>query len=36
MEEFDLTTVESKVTYEEIKNYVLEYMGRKVSNLYIV
>ena len=32
---FDLTAAESKATYEEIKNYVLEHTGLKVSNLYI-
>ncbi len=35
MSEFDLTAVESKATYEEIKDYVLEHSGLKVSNLYI-
>ena len=35
MDEFDLTAVESKATYEEIRNYVLEHTGLKVSNLYI-
>lgn len=35
MDEMDLTKAESKVTYEEIKEYVLEHMGLKVSNLYI-
>lgn len=31
----DITCVESKATYEQIKNYVLEKYGFKVSNLYI-
>lgn len=31
----DLTAVESKATYEKIKDYVLEHSGVKVSNLYI-
>ncbi len=35
MSEMDLTAVESKATYEEIKDYVLEHTGLKVSNLYI-
>lgn len=35
MDELDLTAVESKATYEEIKGYVLEHMGLKVSSLYI-
>ena len=35
MDELDLTAVESKATYEEIKKYVLEHTGLKVSNLYI-
>lgn len=35
-DEMDLTKAESKATYEEIKGYVLEHMGVKVSNLYIV
>ena len=30
-----MTAAESKATYEEIKEYVLEHMGLKVSNLYI-
>lgn len=33
--ELDLTAAESKATYEEIKEYVLEHTGLKVSNLYI-
>lgn len=35
MSELDLTAAESKATYEEIKDYVLEHMGLKVSGLYI-
>ena len=35
MDELDLTTAESKATYEEIKKYVLEHTGLKVSSLYI-
>ena len=35
MDELDLTAAESKATYEEIKDYVLEHTGLKVSNLYI-
>ena len=31
----DLTSAESKATYEEIKTYVLEKFGLKVSSLYI-
>ena len=35
MDELDLTVEESKATYEEIKDYVLEHTGVKVSSLYI-
>ncbi|MCM1201984.1 MAG: 23S rRNA (uracil(1939)-C(5))-methyltransferase RlmD [Bacteroides fragilis] len=35
MSEMDLTAAESKATYEEIKEYVLEHTGLKVSNLCI-
>lgn len=35
MDEMDLTKAESKATYDEIKEYVLEHSGLKVSNLYI-
>ena len=36
MDELDVTSAESKATYEEIKSYVAEhYDGMKVSNLYI-
>lgn len=35
MDELDLTAAEKKATYEEIKTYVLEHTGLKVSSLYI-
>ena len=35
MSEMDLTAAESKATYEEIKDYVREHTGLKVSRLYI-
>ena len=35
MDETDLTAVESKAAYEEIKTYVKEQTGLQVSNLYI-
>ena len=35
MDELDLTAVEQKANYEEIKAYVLEHTGLKVSSLYI-
>ena len=35
MDDMDLTSAESKATYKEIQNYVLEKFGFKVSNLYI-
>ena len=35
MNELDLTAAESKATYDEIKEYVLEKHGLKVSSLYI-
>lgn len=35
MDELDLTSAENKATYEEIKAYVLEHTGLKVSSLYI-
>ena len=35
MDELDLTSAESKATYEEIREYVLEHTGLKVSHLYI-
>ena len=34
-DELDLTAVESKATYDEIKKFVLEKHGLKVSGLYI-
>lgn len=33
MDEPDLAVAESKVTYEEIREYVLEYMGLKTYNI---
>lgn len=35
LDELDLTAAESKATYEEIKEYVLEHTDLKVSHLYI-
>lgn len=35
MDELDLTSAESKATYEEIREYVFEHTGLKVSHLYI-
>lgn len=35
LDEFDLTSAESKATYQEIKDYVLDKYGLKVSSLYI-
>lgn len=35
MDELDLTAAESKATYEEIKEYVLDKYGLNVSSLYI-
>ena len=35
MDELDVTSVESKATYEEIKEYMLEKHGLRVTNLYI-
>ena len=36
MDEMDITSAESKATYEEIKKYVAEHNdGMKVTNLYI-
>ncbi len=35
MSELDLTSAESKATYAEIKKYVLDKFGLKVSQLYI-
>ena len=35
LDEFDLTASEAKATYQEIKDYVLDKFGLKVSSLYI-
>lgn len=35
LDEMDLTAAEKKATYQEIKDYVLEHSGLKVSSLYI-
>ena len=35
MDGLDLTAAEKKATYEEIKAYILEHNGLKVSPLYI-
>ena len=35
MDELDLTAAEKKATYQEIKDFVLEHTGLKVSSLYI-
>lgn len=35
LDELDLTAVESKATYEEIKGYIFEKYGVRVSSLYI-
>ena len=35
LDELDLTSAESKATYDELKAYVLEKYGLKVSSLYI-
>ena len=35
MDELDATAAESKATYNEIRDYVLEHHQLKVSNLYI-
>ena len=35
LDELDVTSAESKATYEEIKDYVFKTHGLKVSNLYI-
>ena len=35
LDELDITAAESKATYQEIKDYVLENFGLKVSTLYI-
>lgn len=35
LDELDITTAESKATYEEIKDYVLKNHSMKISSLYI-
>ena len=35
MDELDVTAVEIKATYDEIKAYILQKYGLKVSSLYI-
>ena len=35
LSELDITAAETKATYQEIKDYVLEKYGLKVSTLYI-
>ena len=35
LDELELSKAESKATYEEIKAYVLEHTGLKVSQLYV-
>ena len=35
MDELDLTAAEAKATYQEIKDYILQKHGVKVSSLYI-
>ena len=35
IDELDVTAAESKATYEEIRDYVLEKHGLQVTNLYI-
>ncbi len=35
MDEIDITSAESKATYQEIQSYVFENYGLKVSTLYI-
>lgn len=35
LDEMDLTSAESKATYDEIKQYVFEHTGMKVSQLYV-
>ncbi|WP_459541474.1 hypothetical protein [Parvimonas micra] len=36
IDDMDLTSADSKTTYKQIKNYVLEKYGFKASTLYIV
>ncbi|TCL58860.1 hypothetical protein EDD76_10530 [Kineothrix alysoides] len=35
LDELDVTSAETKATYQEIRDYVYEKHGLKVSNLYI-
>ena len=35
LDELDITSAESKATYQEIKDYVLKEFGLKISTLYI-
>ena len=35
LDELDITSAESKATYQDIKDYVLKEFGLKVSTLYI-
>lgn len=35
LDELDITSAESKATYQEIKDHVLKEFGSKVSTLYI-
>jgi hypothetical protein len=35
LDELDITSAETKATYNEIKQYVLEQTGLRVTNLYI-
>lgn len=35
LDEFELTSAESKATYEKIKEYIMRNFGLKVSTLYI-
>ena len=35
MDELDVIAAEKKANYEEIKDYILEHTGLKVSHLYI-
>jgi hypothetical protein len=35
LDELDITSAETKATYNEIKQYILEQAGLRVTNLYI-
>lgn len=35
MDELDLMAAEKKATYQEIKDYILEHTGMRISSLYI-